>query len=155
MPAQTKDFNQIFEHLSDSFAKTMKTGANIQQESTKFWSNLLDQNLDAFRKRVEKVTDETVPFSKANLERCQHLFDQQSKECLDMLREAAEVGGCDNPMAFYEKMSDLWKSSFETLRSSNESFIKAHNQMYESWSKLVGQMWSDSNGKPGPRPAAK
>lgn len=157
MAIQTKDVAaEMFEQVTDNFTRTVELGTKVQQQAAKFWSEMLERNIDESRTRFEKISDETAPFNKSNFERFQRMFDQQAGKSMDMLRHAFETGRVTNPAEFCQKMTEMWRSSFDTLRESAETFARTNNEMLESWSKLMKTMAGATNGsKTAPKPVTR
>lgn len=158
MTTQTKDVaGEMFDQVTENFTRTVEMGTKVQQQAARFWSDMLERNIEESRTRFEKISEETAPFSKSNFDRFQRLFDQQANKSMDMLRQAFEGGKVSNPAEYGQKMTELWRTSFETLRESAETFAKTNNEMLENWSKWVRTtLGASSNGsKPAPKVAPR
>lgn len=127
----------MFKGLSDNFADTMKAGLKFHEDTARFWFDMNSKNFEQFRNRFEQITDEFVPFSKRNMDRFHTLFDEQAKKSLDLLKQSYEMGQTGNANELCDRLFNLWKSSFETLRESVDNVAKANSDIFRNMTEVV------------------
>lgn len=129
--------NDMFKSLTENFTDTMKAGLKFHEETARFWFDLNSKNFEQFRNRFEQITDEFVPFSKRNMDRFHTLFDEQAKKSLEQLKQCCETGQTGNTNELYDRLFNLWKTSFETLRESVDNVAKANSDIFRNMTEVV------------------
>lgn len=125
---------RMFTQAADTFNETMQTGLKFQEQAAKFWTGTLTKNADQVRTQFEKVSEEAIPTAKKNLEQFHQTFEDQAKKSMDVLRRTFDnaSGWADNGLQ--EQTTNLWRTSFDSMRSSVDVVAKANAEMFESWS---------------------
>lgn len=148
MAVETKDIlSDMFQQACDSFNKTMKTGAKFQQDVARFWTDAAGKNVEEMRDQFENVAQEAFPFNKKNLERFQRLFDEQTQQTLEMLRQTFDSGRPTDIQEMFQRTSELWRTSFDTIRASADAMAKTSTEMFEGCSEFARTGWTPTNGK--------
>ncbi len=156
MATQTKDFvSGVFKQAGECFNQTMRTGIEFQEEAAKFWSDAFGRNFDQFRTQFDKVANDAVPAAKENLERFHDLFDGQAQESLDTLRKAFDVGQDFKVPNMVDQTADVWRKSFDVMRSNVDKLTKANVDMFESVCRTAEQCGAANGAKSSAKPQAK
>ncbi len=146
----------MFKVMNDGFNATIKSGMKLQEDTTRFWNELIQKNTDAFAGRWEKLADDVVPFGRKNVERFQRAFEEQSTRTMDAIRHAFDVSPNVGMPEINEKMAQAWKSSFESFRTATETFAKANSEMLDTWNDVVRGGCCGTTAKPAAqKPAGK
>lgn len=137
---ETTDFmTRMLTQAADTFNETMQTGVKFQEQAAKFWTDTLAKNADQVRTRFEKVAEEAIPTANKKLEQFHRTFEDQAKKSMDVLRQTFDgaSGWADNGLQ--EQTTNLWRTSFDAMRSSVDVVAKANAEMFEKWSAFSGQ----------------
>lgn len=136
----------VFDQLNDSFTKTFETGLKFQEETARFWTRMFEQSMEQGRDQYTRMMDAAAPFTRENTERFQRMFDEQAASSLKMLRNSFDINQTMKPGEAFDRLMQLWRSSFETFRESTESFAKLNSEMLQNWTRMMRQTAAD--GKP-------
>ena len=126
-----------FRQATENFTKAVQTGIQLQQETAKFWTDMLTKQAETARSQFEKVSAEAVPAQKRAVETFQKMFDEQSRSAMELLRKSFEVGQARDGGQACDRLSTIWKDSFEAMRSSADTLTRAQHEMIESWASLA------------------
>lgn len=138
---ETTDFvTDMFKQATDNFNRTMRTGIEFQERTTKFWKDTFDQGLDQFRsefERAEKTVKDAVPDAKENLAKFHKMFDEQAKNSLDALRGSFAGGEGLDAKNFVDQTTKLWSNSFNTMRSNADTLVETNVEMFERFNEMT------------------
>src|SRR4029453_12150644 len=86
----TKPVNDFFEQALKNYEQAMKAGLKMQEESTKIWTNLLNQGTSPqdWQKRTKGMADEIVPQAQKAVDDGLKLVEQSSRTSVDLLKKA-------------------------------------------------------------------
>lgn len=145
-----------FKNMTETFADTMKTAMKFNEETARFWADTFTKNTEEFRNRTQKVADEFAPFTKNNVERVQKTFEEQMNRTTTLFRDtfkAMTPNGQANNMT--ERMTGMWKDSFETVRESMDTVAKANMDMFKNWNEFFQNNMFNAARTNGAKPATK
>ncbi len=158
---------ESFGHATETFSKALGTGMKFQEETARFWSDTLGKNTAMFgnnamfgqnemfgkgsdfskgmeqvQSQFEKMTKEVFPTTKKQLDTFQTMFDEQSKRGMEMMKGAFDA--CQNSTGSFvadanafDHAMKMWRTSFDTMRSSVDTFAQANTEMFESFSSMA------------------
>lgn len=152
----TDTMTEMFEHMTDTFAKTLKTGLKFQEESARFWTDMYDKNTHQCQTHYDKMVDSTAPLYKKNLDGLMKMFDHQAGKSLELLKESCELSTAASPVQFGERMAQLWRHSFDAFRESADMMARTNQEVFENWTKMAREAAPKTNGsKPAHKAAAR
>jgi len=149
----TNFMTQMFSQAADTFNKTMQTGLKFQEQAAKFWTGTFTKNADQFRTQFEQMADEAFPAAKKNLEQLHRTFEDQAQKSLDVLRQTFDDARGWADKGLQDQTMNLWKTSFDAMRSSVDVVAKANAEMFEKWSAFSRQACAagKTNGSKAPK----
>lgn len=147
MAVETKDMNAVWREASESFNKTMQAGVKLQEETARFWSDMVGRTTDELRTRWEHAASDAAPISRKNTERFQHLFDEQSKRSLELLRKSMDVASVRTPAEMFDAIGQLWQTTFDSMRETNDALTRMNSELMESFSGAVKSTAAGSSTK--------
>jgi len=152
----SRDFmTDMFKQAADSFSRTMQAGVKFQEDSTRFWTDLANKNLDEVRTQWEKLSLDATPFAKKNLDQFHKLFEEQTSKTLELLRKTCEAGSLQSPSEVYERLTLMWRDSLDSIRQTTDAFAKTNGELFENCSEMIRKFsGGQANGKPAPKTAA-
>ncbi|MCA9242662.1 MAG: hypothetical protein KDA32_01810 [Phycisphaerales bacterium] len=126
-----------FKMMTDNYNQTFKAGLKFQQDAAKFWTDMARKSGDEMRANWERAADEFMPFGKQNYERFQNMFNEQADKSLEMFRSMGEMKDNATFADMANKVTDVMRSSLETMRSSTEAVAKANTEMFNSFAEVM------------------
>jgi hypothetical protein len=133
----------MLDQVLDNFRKASETTMQIQQEMLKKWMGQWPTTPDTdgtawaeqaqtFQKRwLESVTE--------IMNKHREKLDDQYKAGITAIEDAFRVTEAKTPEDYRRMTEDLWKKSFETLKSSAESQIQDFQKAVEKWFELAAK----------------
>ncbi len=129
-------FDQVFENLQ----KATESSVKMQQEMFQKWveafpgaKSALPNATDAFadfRKKWEEISVEI-------LKRQKEMVDQNYDAGLKSLQDVFKVADAKSPQEYQEKVTELYRKSFESLRQLSESQLAEFKAAAEKCSELM------------------
>jgi signal transduction protein with GAF and PtsI domain len=129
--------NDMFKQATENFNQAMNTGLKFQEESARFWGETFGKNVDQFRSQIDKISNESFPTAKKQLDRFHTMFDEQSKKGVEMFKEAFDSGNKAMNGDAYNQAMKMWRTSFDAMRSSVDNIAQANAEMFESFSSMT------------------
>jgi hypothetical protein len=132
-------YEQVYENLRKATASSIQ----MQQEMFQKWSSLfpgqaqpmaaaataMDEAARLQSKWEEVVTD--------MLKRQKELVDTQYRAGLKTLEEMFRVGQAKSPEEIQQRVLELYRTSFESLRQLSESQMKDFKAVVDRWTELM------------------
>jgi hypothetical protein len=141
MTEKTKPVSELFEQAMNSYEQAFKTGLRLQEESSKWWTNLLEQTgrSNEWQKTFRSMANEWLPEAQRRMEEGLRMVEQNSRASLELLKlfkKTVEVPQT-NPMAESQtKLLSLWEASLNSMRDTAQAVAQANTQAIESWMEL-------------------
>jgi hypothetical protein len=141
MKETTKPVSELFEQAMKSYEQAFKTGLKVQEESSKWWTTLLEQTGPSpdWQKSLRTMASEILPEAEKRMEDGLRMVEQNSRASLELLKlfkQAVEVPGT-NPIAETQtRLLGFWEASLNSMRDSAQAVAKANTQTLESWMEL-------------------
>jgi hypothetical protein len=130
----------MFDQVFDNLQKATESSVKMQQEMFQKWveafpsaTSPLPTPIDAFadvRKKWEEVSAEILKRQKA-------MVDQNYEAGLKSLEDVFSVAEAKSPQEYQQKVTELYRKSFESLRQLTESQLQEFKAATEKWSELA------------------
>lgn len=148
---KTKPVNDLMDQALKNYEQAWKTGARMQEESARFFSNLVTQSVGPqdWPKRVKALTDECIPQTQKYLDDGLKLLEQNSRTSVELLKKAVSAAQATSPQEAQARLLGLWEGSLNTMRDTMVTVTQAHQKAVESW-----MSYARKTGEPAPAPAA-
>lgn len=132
---------ELFQHAMESYEQAFRTGLRLQEESGKWWTNLLEQTGTSrdWQKTMRTMAAEILPEAQKRMEDGLRMVEQNSRACLELLKifKKAAEGPQTNPMADSQNnLLGFWEASLNSMRDSAQAVAQANTQALESWMEL-------------------
>lgn len=133
-------FDQVLENLQ----KATESSIKLQQEMFQKWTEAIPgvpsfsaagDGFAQWRKKFEQLSSET-------LKRQKEMVDKNYDAGIEALEGIFQVTSAKDPQELQEKVTELYKSSFESLRKLSESQM---NEFKAASEKLMGLMTAEVN----------
>lgn len=132
---KTKPVNELMDQALKNYEQAWKTGARMQEESTRLFTNLVTQvtGPQDWSKRVKAVADEWVPQTQKSLDEGLKVMEQNSRASVELLKKAVSAAQASTPQEAQARFLGLWEASLNTMRESVASFTQSQQKAVESW----------------------
>jgi hypothetical protein len=147
MNAENTNFvTDMFRHSTDMVNHAMTAGIKFQEESTRFWNDNIGRNVDRFLDQADRIGREFAPTVKKNLQRFRQDIDRQTDKGADFVRRSFESAETAIDDGVFDRTMQLWRSSFDTMRSGFDTMTKANAQIVENWASMTEKCFETTTG---------
>lgn len=142
---KTKPVTDLFDQAVKSYEQALKTGVKMQEESAKYFSNLVNQTTSPqdWQKRMKTMTDDFIPQTQKSVDEGLKLIEQTSRASIELLKKAVATGQPSSVQDAQAKFLGLWEASLNAMRDTAVSVTQANNKAIESW-----VAYARKNGEP-------
>lgn len=132
---RTKPVTDLYDQAMKSYEQALKTGVKMQEESVKYFSNLVNQTTSPqdWQKRVKAVADEFIPQTQKTVDEGVKLIEQTSRTSIELLKKAVATGQPTSMQDAQTKFLGLWEASLNAMRDTAVAVTQANNKAIESW----------------------
>jgi len=132
---KTKSGTDLFDQAMKSYEQAMKTGAKLQEESARFFSNLVGQTSSPqdWQKRAKTMMHDFIPQTQKVVDEGLKLIEQTSRTSVELLKKAVAAGQPTSAPDAQAKFLGLWEASLNAMRDTAVSVTQANNKAVESW----------------------
>lgn len=132
---KTKPVTDLYDQAMKSYEQALKTGMKMQEESAKYFSNLVNQSTSPqdWQKRIKTVADEFIPQTQKTVDEGVKLIEQTSRTSIELLKKAVATGQPTSVQDAQAKFLGLWEASLNAMRDTAVSVTQANNKAIESW----------------------
>lgn len=123
------------------FEDALKSGIQLQEESIKFWKDVLEQtgSPEELRKKLESLTKDSLPLDKQRLEDITRVFQDSAKQCTDLFAKTMSLYQVSSPAEGQDRLQDLVETSLSALRSNVHAVVDMNSQMTRSWDDMLNR----------------
>jgi translation initiation factor 2 alpha subunit (eIF-2alpha) len=142
---KTKPVTDLYDQAMKSYEQALKTAMKMQEESAKYFSNLVNQSTSPqdWQKRIKTVADEFIPQTQKTVDEGVKLIEQTSRTSIELLKKAVATGQPTSMQDAQAKFLGLWEASLNAMRDTAVSVTQANNKAIESWVS-----YARKNGEP-------
>jgi len=145
---KTKPVTDLFEQAMKSYEQALKTGVKMQEESMKYFSNLLSQNSSPqeWQKQMKSMTDGFIPQTQKTVDEGLKLIEQTNRTGVELLKKVVAAG---QPASLHDaqaKCLGVWEASLDAMRDTAVAMTQASNKTIESW---FAYAWKHGGPAPG------
>ena len=128
-------FEQVFENLQ----KATESSVKMQQEMIHKWLEAFPATspMSAAANGVNQVRDKWEEAATGLLRRQRELVDQNYEAGIKALEDIFRVSQSTSPQEFQQKVTELYKKSFESMRKLSEAQLTEFRTAVEKWSELM------------------
>jgi thioredoxin-like negative regulator of GroEL len=143
------DPSELFTQAMGMFDSAMKTGANLQEESARWFTNMLN-GLGApqtWQKRTEGAMTEAMTTAQQNVDQALKMVEQNTHIGMDLLQKVFDARQAETGADAQAKTKDLRETAPGAMRTNAEAVLQANKKVVESWSGLAKKLCTTpSNG---------
>lgn len=136
--AQTS-VSELFNQAVQTFETAMKTGVRIQEEASKWWTDMLGEanSLQELQQRARQMINETLPTSQQNADQYIKLLDKTYHTSMGLLQKAFETGQSESISEAQTRIQELWESMLSAIRNNAQAMVQINAKAMESWSEFA------------------
>ena len=128
--------NGTFKRFADNFSETFRVGMKFYEDSARLCTDMATRGLDEGRTHYEAMAEEMTRLNRTNLDRFQRFFEEQTRRNTNLTPYVCDPAGAANPAEVCDRLSAMWRTSFETLRDSVKAASKATAEVIQGWSQI-------------------
>jgi hypothetical protein len=142
MSTVKNDPSELFTQAMGMFDAAMKTGAKLQEESARWYTNLIAGlgTPQSWQKKSEEVMTEAISTAQQNVDEALKMVEQNAHTGMDLLQKAIDARQADTGPDAQAKTKDLWETALGALRTNAEAVLQANKKVVESWSGLAKKL---------------
>jgi hypothetical protein len=129
-------FDQVFENLH----KATESSVKMQQEMFQKWVSGFPTSVPTMANPLEAMSDWRKKWEEASaemLKRQKELVDKNYEAGLKSLEDIFSVADSKSPEEYQEKVMELYRKSFESLRQLSEAQMSEFRAAADKWTKLM------------------
>ncbi len=132
---KSKPVNELLDQALKNYEQAWKTGARMQEESARYFSNLVTQATGPqdWSKRAKAMADELVPQTQKTLDEGLKLMEQNGRASVELLKKAISAAQATTPQEAQTRLLSLWEASLNTMRESVTTFSQTQQKAWEAW----------------------
>jgi hypothetical protein len=132
---KTRPVTDLYDQAMKNYEQALKTGVKMQEESAKFFNNLVSQTTSPqdWQKRMKAVTDDFIPQTQKTVDEGVKLIEQTSRTSIELLKKAVATGQPTSMQDAQTKFLSLWEASLNAMRDTAIAVTQANNKAIESW----------------------
>ena len=127
-------YADAMKQVGENYMKTMQAGMKFFEDTAHIYTEMSTKNVDDAKVRFEKFAAELAELNKHNLDRFQSFFEEQTRRNASLTPYMVDPAAFSNPAELYDRMSAMWRNSFESLREAVTTSAKATSEAIEGWS---------------------
>jgi BMFP domain-containing protein YqiC len=127
--------SELVEQAVGCFDAALKTGVKLQEDATKWWSDMLNEagSIQEWQKKLTSCMTDAIPTAQKNAEECLHMIDQNTRSSMDLLKKAFDACQSESIADAQGKMQELWSASLSALRQNAQTIVQTNARVMESW----------------------
>ena len=129
-------FDQVFQNLQ----KATESSMTLQQEMFKKWMESMPGGAPVVPSGLDLASqwkDKWEGICTDMVKRQKEMVDKNYDAGIKALEDIFKVAAVKNPLELQEKVVELYRKSFDSLRQLSESQMTQFKEVAEKWSKLV------------------
>ena len=130
---------ELFDQAMKSCEQALRTGVRLQEDATRWWTNLLHQTswTQDWQRQVSTAMSHAIPTAQKNVEESIRLIDQSSKTGLNLLKRAVEAPRTNAASDVQSQVQEIWQSSLNVIQSNMHAITESQTRAMESWTTFV------------------
>lgn len=133
--------NQMIQSALKFYEEALKSGIQLQEDSLKLWKEVLDQvgSPEDLRKKLEQLMQDVLPQSRERMDDVVALFQQNAKECTDILSKTMNVYQAGSIPESQNRLQDLVETSLAALRTNVHAVVDTNTRIMKTWDDMFAK----------------
>lgn len=134
----------MYDQILDTYRRAAESTMQLQQTMLRDWTQQMFPQLMPFTNPgaalVEQVHSAQKKFSETvtgMLNKHREMLDSQYKAGIKAIEDAFKLGEAKDPEHFRKLTEELWKHSFEALKTVTEEQTKEFQGVLQKWAEVV------------------
>jgi len=142
----------MFDQVLDNFRKASESTMKMQQELLKKWMGQwptppLADSGTAWAEQVQTFHKRWLESVKEVMTKHREKLDAQYKTGISAIEDAFRVTEAKSPEDYRRLTEELWRKSFDTLKSSAEAQIQDFQKAVDKWFELTAKAADEAKSK--------
>lgn len=138
MTTQTFDPTGLYKQALDTFETAMKTGLQVQEETTKLFSDKLQElgSPEQWQQKTQAMVQDMIPMAQKNIDEAVAAMNQNAQTCMDLMKKGMETCQAGSLTDVQDKNRELWEDMLAAMRKNAQTMIQANTRILESLTAL-------------------
>lgn len=130
--------SDLFSQAFESFDSAMKTGVKLQEDSLKWWSDLVGEPRKAteWQEKLGSFVTDALEMARKNTEESMKAFERISRNSLAQLKRSFDGTPGGATAELQKNLEKLWEDSLETLQKNTEAVLKTNEKAFKMWTSF-------------------
>ena len=130
---------QLLDQVAQTYFGAVKNGLRLQEDIATQWVELFRKadGGEYLPEAFQQAVKETIPLAQKQTDDALKLIEKSTRQSLDLLSEAFEVGEATTPAGAQARLEKLWEGSLTALRDNAEAMVHANARLMESWGAIA------------------
>jgi hypothetical protein len=130
---------ELFDQAMKNYEQALKTGLKMQEEVTKWWSNLYCQPpwSAEWQKKMTAAMEDVFPAAQKNLEEGLRMIEQNSRASLELMRQTMEASQDVSLGDGNLRVQKLWQTSLNAVQTNAQSITNANARLMSTWANIA------------------
>ena len=131
---KSKASADVFEQATRNYEQWLKSGLKLQQESAKWVTSALGENVTAdVQEKMKSWVEDAIPQTQKNMELWLKLVEQQTGAALDLMKKGASMSQPSTLQEAQKGMFTLWEASLGAMCETTQTLTQVGSKTMESW----------------------
>src|ERR1700722_14473047 len=137
--ARTETIDKVFHEPMRSYEKALKSGIQVQEESTNLWKDLLTKlgSPEEFQAKLESMTADAFPKARKRMEEFVETFNSTSNQTIDLFEKTLGVYQATSVPDAQRRAQALIGGSMAALRVNVHSALNTNDKIIADWKHLT------------------
>jgi hypothetical protein len=133
------NFTEMLDQAIETFDTALKTGVKMQEEATKWWTEMLGEtsSIQDIQDRMRTMMMDALPSTQRNIDQYMRVIDKTYHSSMDLLKKAFETAQCESIVDAQMKTQELWEATLTALRTNAQALVQINAQAMESWAQFA------------------
>lgn len=142
------NMSELFDQAIETFDSALKTGVRIQEEATRWWTDMLRESdtLQELQHRAQTMMMEALPTTQKNVDQYIKLLDKTYHTSIELLNKALQASQSGSLSDAQQRIQEFWEATFAALRTNAQAIVQVNSKTMEAWSEMARRDMSESWG---------
>lgn len=131
--------SDLFSQAFESFDAALKTGVKIQEDSLKWWSDLVGEPRKSteWQERMTSFVSDAMDTARKNTEESLKAYGKISRNTLEQLKKCFDGAPGGAVEEWQKSLEKLWEESLETLQKNTETVLATNEKAFKMWASFL------------------
>lgn len=141
------NMSEMFNQAIETFDSALKIGVKIQEEATKWWTDMLQETdtLQEFRQRAQSMMMVALPTTQKSVDQYMKLLDTTYHSSMELINKAFQATQSDSLTDAQARIQEFWQATFTAMRTNAQAIVQVNTRAMEAWAEMArhnsGETW--------------